>query len=444
MKYIIIILWTLSVVLAYFFGLSQRSETLGPTDTSTLQSSQVPHDIAGHSKQPPLYSNKTNQYESEAPAGSNRQDAELNHDAWDAETAKQTIDALNLNLQSFDLRSLSITYDIVSALNDTEFMSLLESYLPLGEDNQQTQVFGLLLLSYAEKQPQRALNLALDHSPEGITKTLFLGQVLGKWAEQDTNAALSWYTSNPEQFAGPMGGLGFSKIVSVIARDDIGRASDLVIDNMLQSQDFNTGLGSIIQHVNSASDFDLVFSKLNEMDERALPQSSAVRTMAMFKPDLAVDWVENKSEEYDVDQGALRDDIFGTWQSRDFVEAANWRLQSAPLEERQAVLEKISKEYSHGENSQKRFVWLEQQTDLDITSARINMIGGMAFSAPDVASEHLKKVQDPEEKLDLSYRIYSGYERISPRRAEDFLTSSDIKTKLEARIKSAKEFEAQR
>lgn len=428
MKYIVGLLWLISVGIAFIIGSSQKQDT-SISDPLALPQSEV-HTLPSPNN---IFNNPT----LVTPALSELKTQSLNPEpitAVDLDETMHTVNRLIIDNSTMNMSKLAKAYNLIQKLDEQQLIAALNSIDPNTTDPKQMKLLSLFLNRFAELQPKDAMAFIENNMHATNTKKMAHATVLAAWSEADPLAALDWVKSNPSTHQVNRRNSGLFAIFEGLARQDIYLAMDNLEPFMDNANSINSAVSGLASTLTSTDEFERLLDKTKDLDSKKLTQS-VIREWAKKDPEQALQWLTNVADAKE--KRGLEERLYRTWLYTDSDTAASSYMASADSSNIQSKAKFVAKHLSYI-SPDKALNWIQNQTEIDTAPLMRNLVKDSAYRNPVFAAKHLDIFTDKKDIIDRSTSIYLGFERNSQNQANNFLAASDYKNEIEAAIEQRK------
>lgn len=415
MKISTIILWMISVILAFSIGFFTK-----PTDLNDLLNNN-------HSDDTPT------QIELDTPDRKvgkiQHENSEISQTPSDKEIdVVAEIRSLLGNGQTRNFASIAKSYALVSDLKREEVIKALDK-LKYGLSKSDGLVaFNLVISRYAELDPNGAINYIDNNIISIRAKQSVTTSVISIWSNNDPTSAYHWLLDNSEEnddgFA-PLHGVNFVPVFSGLAKQDMDDAFSK-LSELADDRSVLMATMGIAGALSTQEEFVSFYQKSKAMKTRNATDS-LIMTWANRDPRETIDWLDTM--EPGEEKTKLQKKVFETWIHSEPNDAADWYLASASEQSRQSSVEKIIDRWSYN-SPRSALSWLDQQQDIDTQKSTKKLLNKAAYGDTKFALDNLYRLETDEDKKSVSYSIYYNLKRKNKTEAANFLNSTPYKKYL--------------
>lgn len=421
MKFKLSILWLVSVIGAYYLGV-----TTAPNIKAIDEVNQEAILSPKSSLEDRLNSHNANSNldkESLSPAIKNK-DLDLNRFAKKVEQVLNKKGALGINYAE-----LGELFSIVEELDEQQLLYLLDE-LKVAK-SQMNPAFLSVLGEFAKKDPIAAFNYLDNLTANKMLSASSRLVVFREWASIDASAAYEWYKTQHKTARKGMYSAIDSQIPGFIlagmAAKDLNQAIELMRSEKLDDMSIMSAMSIIAMQQETEQDHIYLMSTLGDLNEPKY-LDSAFRMWATTSPEQASAWLESYSNPERSDK--LNELLFGSWIMSEPLTASNHYFANSATEQNKNDISKKIVQRLATVSPEDGLAWIRQTEGIDKQSAIYNLLSGAIYSHGDFVEQHISLLNSSDKQLALSRSIMNSYYYKSPDKARAFVERSLYRDQL--------------
>lgn len=421
MKFKLSILWLVSVLGAYYLGVTTAPsiKSIDEVNQEAILSpeSSLEERLSSHN------ANSNPDKESLSPAIKN-EDLDLNRFAIKVEQVLNKKGALGLNYAE-----LGKLFSIVETLDEQQLLYLLDE-LKVAK-SQMNPAFLSVLGEFAKRDPIAALNFLDNLTANKMLSASSRVVVFREWAVNDASAAYEWYKTQYKTARKGMYSAIDSQIPGLIlagmAAKDLTQAIELMRSEKLDDMSIMSAMSIITMQQETEEDHINLMSTLGDLNE---PQylDSAFRMWATTSPEQASAWLESYGNPERSDK--LNELLFGSWIMSEPLIASNHYFANSATEQNKNDISKKIVQRLATVSPEDGLAWIRQTEGIDKQSVIYSLLSSAIYSHGDFVEQNISLLESSDKQLALSRSIMNSYYYKSPEKARAFVERSLFKDQL--------------
>lgn len=432
MKRLLILLWPISLVLAYQSGLYFARLPLNNVQSNP----QVEIDSESNTNLPKPLTDDSHAAEL---SDKNPKLSKENHRLTVIEVVDQYKQLQGSgSLFSNNLAQMAELYQLFNNVPDDEILDLLEA-MPIDESNKNFMTaYGYLLGRYAKSSGEDALLFLRSSELNKMSQASFQSYVYSAWAEVDSEVAFEHFINSPDSQKGRFKSMVLMGMLNVIAEQDLDLAIDKLTILNERGQETSMAVMGLSANFTESYQYQDLMTKLSSLGDDRLIRDT-VTMWGSKQPSEAAQWLNDTANIDNKPQLAER--VLSSWAMTDFEQAADWYVSSNfEQKEKQQLITKIIRDTHYRQDPTTLEGWVNKQDDIDKNLAVSGLIVNSAYQAPDYAEENIEKIVDEKEKIRVAHSIYTSYLRQNKHKAEQYRENSPYKDEIDKQIEQMKSY----
>lgn len=327
-----------------------------------------------------------------------------------------------------DMASIAKAYFLIENLNKEELLHTLNLMKDELIKPNNMQILSLLIGQFASFDPIEATRFIDEFIDSPQANTAAMMSVLSSWVKEDPVSAYYWYVdpNNDHDSNGIFSSFELLSIFNGLAARDVNGAFDKLTELDSAGKDINMAVMGFSQSIENKEDFIQFIGRSDELDNPNV-KNSLISSWVSKSPSEVIEWSEAIEDQKQ--QNKMQSTIFTTWSSVEPENAANWYIEKASADEKQSHANKIIQMWSMSAPNA-ALTWLDQQTTFDTQESITELLTSSTYSNPKFAMDNLERLTNDKDKANISFSIYQSLERISTKKAQEFITSSPYKNDI--------------
>jgi len=342
----------------------------------------------------------------------------------------------------FDMVSIAKAYGLIENLNKDELLDTLNLMKDDLTKPSNMQLLSLLVGHFASFDPIEAIRITDEFIDSPQANTVAMMSVLSTWVKEDPVSAYYWYVdpNNGHDSNGAYSSFELHVIFNGLASYDANGAFDKLSELGSTGMNINMAVMGFSRSLENKEDFIQFIERSGELDNPNV-KNSLISSWVSKRPSEVIEW--SQAIEDQEQQNKMQSTIFTTWSSVEPENAANWYIKKASADEKQSHANKIIQMWSMNDPNA-ALTWLDQQTTFDTEKPITELLTSSTYSNPKFAMDNLERLTNDKDKANISFSIYQSLERISTKKAQEFITSSPYKDEIIEKQQSFEEYNKKR
>lgn len=415
------VLWSISIVGAFFLGYAIKSSIVPAIATTTEPTEQV----------------KPTQINHRGEINTHKAQKQQQKTLVKQVSSKPVINDLLADLKQLlsggqmmtDMAAIAEAYDLVKDLSESELLSVLNSLRSGANNPKNNQLVSLLIGRLAAFDPVSAIHFIDNNISTPQAKMVSMMSALSSWTKADPISAYHWYIdpNNGHSSGGMFQSMGLMTLFNGLAEKDANDAFMKLTELENSGTEILMAAVGFSQSLESSNDFIHFIGQASELDDSRVKES-LITSWVQKNPLETVEWLESIEDTEQKPQ--LQTKVFQSWMATEPLNAADWYLTTANNNEKISHAVEIIQSWGMGD-PKAALNWLERQADFDKSQPIAKLLNSAVYMNINFAIDNLELLSTDKEKIKLSSSIYSALERANSRKAAGFLASSPYREGIE-------------
>ena len=411
----LIIIWSVSVGIAYFLGYFVRE--IGPIslDAVAITSPNNPKISTEYKKASPILTKQDNELKETEVLPTDQKSI-----------IAEVISLLSGDPYFFDLASVSKAYSLVSKFSEQQVSDALMEMEGKLNSPKNAIYLNLLISRYAELDPLGAIDFIGNNISSPWAKSSSLGAAVSTWSKRDPTGAYYWAVDNPESENDFMSSYKYSSIFKGLAKQDVNDAYSKLSGITNQGTNFHMAARGIAAVLDDSESFSTFYQQVKGLGAKRVV-NSAITTWVNNDPMEVANWLENMEE--NKDKREMQDATLSQWVLSEPVQAVTWYMNQGYGGDTQSYANKVASSWGRTDPKQ-TLEWINQQPNIDKEIVTQNLLQSSVYSNIQFAIDNTELLSSEKNKKNISQKIYFYLKRSNKEQADKFVNDSLYKDYL--------------
>ncbi|GHF79887.1 hypothetical protein [Thalassotalea marina] len=421
--------WILIIAVTFVLGfyLGQQKSSIGSLVTNVENNTSSSQPMPPEKKTIELTRNKT-----------------INSQAHNDDGSSATLDKFeqidqllqSLETKPEDQKLLIALYSHINELSLIELESVIQTLNDKNE-TQRNMLVQLIVGRLIELDPKKALSFAQQYNPVPESD-YYLAMIKATIAEQDPEYGFELFLEDIHTANSETELTSYSTLIGVLAKHDLNRLMDSLLQYKKQGVDISGSLWSISSDLKSSDKMSNLFDQLKQLDDLNLLDSAIYKWIEISADDLF-----NKLN--DIDDAHERKVLIEKAQRYWFIKDPENAADSLLLDEenKNEALNDIVQSWP-SDKAEQGLIWLSRQEGIDVNRFKVELLDGFIYSRPEFVQAHIGDIElDKDDQAEFHLKLYLQLKDRSANKAEQFLdglsNKNDVIALIEEKAEKSKE-----